>query len=61
MTANTTEKDYPIAGHFCGQPQPHDAHVWEMPRAYGAATFVSTYQCAGLSQPPGSSSDGGAS
>jgi len=41
-----------VAGHYCGQTQPHAAHVWETPRVYGAATLISTYQCAGLLFPP---------
>jgi hypothetical protein len=40
-----------IAGHYCGQRQPHAAHIWQTPPTYGAATFVSTYQCAGLTNP----------
>lgn len=36
-------------GHYCGQVQPHPAHVWQTPPVYGSATVISTYQCAGLS------------
>lgn len=37
-----------VAGHYCGQTQPHAAHTWQTPPIYGQATFISTYQCAGL-------------
>jgi hypothetical protein len=40
--------EFPLAGHYCGQKQPHAAHMWQTPPIYGATTFVSTYQCAGL-------------
>lgn len=36
-----------IAGHYCGQTQPHAAHTWQTPPTYGSAAFISTYQCAG--------------
>ena len=50
MSADKPCADYDrtIAGHFCGQTQPHAAHEWHTPPVYGAATFTSTYQCAGL-------------
>jgi hypothetical protein len=44
----------PIAHHWCGQTQPHAAHEWQTPPAYGAATFIQTYQCGGYVLPPGS-------
>jgi hypothetical protein len=47
MTAHSGRGD--ISGHFCGQWQPHDAHTWQTPAAYGAVTFIGTYQCAGFS------------
>ncbi|HET7736738.1 MAG TPA: hypothetical protein VFK52_12230 [Nocardioidaceae bacterium] len=44
----TAEKDAPIAGHFCGQKQPHAAHTWQTPPTYGATYVIGVYQCAGL-------------
>jgi hypothetical protein len=38
-----------IAGQFCGQGQPHDAHNWQTPLDYARVTFIQHYQCAGLS------------
>lgn len=42
----------PIAGHFCGQSQPHGAHDWRTPEVYGSTSSVSTYQCGGLNATP---------
>lgn len=41
-----------IAGHFCGQWQPHAAHTWTTPPAFGSITFIGTYQCAGYQPSP---------
>lgn len=38
---------HPIAGHYCGQTQPHAAHTWQTLPTYGSAMFVITHQCAG--------------
>jgi hypothetical protein len=38
----------PIAGHYCGQTQPHAAHDWQTPPVYGSTALVATYQCGGL-------------
>jgi len=45
---HSAEKDATIAGHFCGQSQPHGAHEWHTPPVYGSTAIISTYQCAGL-------------
>lgn len=37
-----------ISGHFCGQQQPHAAHIWQTPQVYGSTSVVGTYQCGGL-------------
>lgn len=50
MPENADKAPRPIAAHYCGQKQPHAAHVWETPPTYGSATFVQTYQCAGLAE-----------
>ena len=41
-----------IRGHFCGQTQPHAAHVWQTPEVYGSATLIDQYQCGGYSPAP---------
>ena len=40
-----------IAGHYCGQTQPHAAHIWQTPPVYGSTSIVQTFQCAGLIPP----------
>jgi hypothetical protein len=42
-----TENDQTIAGQYCGQIQPHPAHVWETPRPLGSTTITAPRQCAG--------------
>lgn len=41
-----------IRGDFCGQQQPHGAHVWTAPVPFGSASIAMPRQCAGLSSPP---------
>jgi hypothetical protein len=36
-----------IESHYCGQRQPHDAHVWQTPQVYGSTQLIHSYQCAG--------------
>lgn len=54
----------PIAGHYCGQTQPHDAHVWQTPTPFGSTAIAMPRQCAGASvtversDPPSEGRDG---
>ena len=40
-----------IAGQFCGQTQPHAAHVWQTPVSFGSVSVPMPRQCAGCSAP----------
>jgi hypothetical protein len=37
-----------IAPDYCGQQQPHAAHIWHTPPTYGTTTLIQEHQCAGL-------------
>lgn len=49
MSEQSTKTAQPIAGHFCGQTQPHDAHVWQTPVPFGSTAISMPRQCAGAS------------
>jgi hypothetical protein len=46
-STQATESGQTIAGQYCGQIQPHPAHVWETPRLFGSTTIKVPRQCAG--------------
>ena len=55
MSESTVEQARNIAGQFCGQAQPHKAHVWQTPVPFGTTAISVTRQCAGAmgEVPPG--------